>query len=441
MEGDPPHTGSRTGVGGERLCADLSRRESMDSDNYRSKLLRVAICSTLLLPSILHGQSLLDRSPNLSGDWVGTPGTVYFHFLHRFTVSDAPARKVSNVPTFLVAAGLPHRLLAGFNYSTNSTLAPNFPNEWEAFARWAPISQDYGAPLDVGGQVGYNNAADGVDGEVSVAKRIGAIRMIVAGRGLSDPLEAGHAQFAIAGGGTFRLGQYVALAGDVASLLDRDSTERIAWSAGIHFAIPLTPHFLSINATNAPVGTLQGESRGTNKIRYGFEFTIPLTLKRYFGKRADTQSSDTVVSAIVAPVDTAAKGEVHAEAAVPAPAPVIVVPTPVDTVTKTPSVIPPPAKPVAAKPSVAKAVARVRRTTIKNISYLQPKISIAVGTTVEWTNSDPLLHSVTAADKSFNSGLIQPGKTYRHTFTKAGTFNFYCMPHPFMKGTIVVTEQ
>ena len=74
-----------------------------------------------------EAQSLLDRSPNLSGDWVGAPGTLYFHFVHRFTVSDAPQRKVSNVPTFLVAAGLPKRLLAGFNYSTNSTLAPNFP--------------------------------------------------------------------------------------------------------------------------------------------------------------------------------------------------------------------------------------------------------------------------------------------------------------------------
>jgi amicyanin len=85
--------------------------------------------------------------------------------------------------------------------------------------------------------------------------------------------------------------------------------------------------------------------------------------------------------------------------------------------------------------------ARVRRTTIKNISYLQPKISIAVGTTIEWTNNDPLPHSVTAVNKSFNSGLIQPGKSYRHTFTKAGRYDFFCMPHPFMKGTIVVTEQ
>ena len=390
-----------------------------------------------------EAQSLLDRSPNLSGDWVGAPGTLYFHFVHRFTVSDAPQRKVSNVPTFLVAAGLPKRLLAGFNYSTNSTLAPNFPNEWEVFARWSPVAEDFGRPLDLGGQIGYNNAADGVDGEISAAKRFGRVRLVLAGRALSDPLESGNVRFAVAGGGTFRLGQYVAVAGDVASLTDRDSVEKVAWSAGLHIAIPLTPHTLSLHATNAPVGTLQGQSRGSDKIRYGFEFTIPLTLKRYFGRRAESPSTDTVVSVAAVQVDTTAQAEKPAETTVPSP--VVETPAP-PAPTRAPSVSTQPAptsRPVTAtpKPAAPNPVARVRKTVIKNISYLQPKITVAVGTTVEWTNNDPLPHSVTAVDKSFNSGLIQPGKTYRHTFTKAGTFNFYCIPHPFMKGVITVTAQ
>ena len=77
---------------------------------------------------------------------------------------------------------------------------------------------------------------------------------------------------------------------------------------------------------------------------------------------------------------------------------------------------------------------------MKNINYLQPRMQVTVGTTVVWTNNDPLPHTVTASDKSFNSGLIQPGKTYSHTFSKAGTFSYYCIPHPFMKGTVVVRE-
>src|SRR5215203_279272 len=121
----------------------------------------VLIAAFFLVPVKSESQSLLDRSPNVSGDWVGAPGTLFFNFVHRFTASDAPQRKVSNVPTFLVAAGLPARLLAGFNYSTNSTLAPGFPNEWELFGRWAPLSQDAGNSLDAGAQAGYNNAAEG----------------------------------------------------------------------------------------------------------------------------------------------------------------------------------------------------------------------------------------------------------------------------------------
>ena len=146
------------------------------------------ISALLVAPGTAVAQSALDRSPNLSGDWTGAPGTLYFHFVHRFQASDAPERKVGNVPTFLLAAGLPQHLLAGLHYTTNSALVPGVPNEWELLARWAPLSQDAGAPVDVGGQVGYNNAAEGVDAELSVARRFGIARLLVAGRTLSNPV-------------------------------------------------------------------------------------------------------------------------------------------------------------------------------------------------------------------------------------------------------------
>jgi plastocyanin len=333
----------------------------------------------LLAPPALGAQSLLERPPNVSGDWTGAAGTLYFHFLHRFNRSGAPERKVGNVPTFLLGAGLPMRLFAGLNYSTNSTLAPRYPNEWELFGRWAPIAQDYGAPLDLGGQVGYNNAANGLDGEISAARWLGRARLLVAARALSDPLRTGHVRAAVAGGAVIRLGPFVSLAGDVGALTSRDSAERVAWSAGLHLAIPLTPHTFSLQATNTLVSTLQGISRGTSDVRYGFEFTVPITLARYFGRdRAPPATS-----------------------AVQSPGPVV-------------------------------------RTSIKNITYLQPQLDVTVGTTVEWTNRDPLPHTVTAADRSFDSGLIQPGETYRRTFTQAGSYSFFCVPHPFMKGVVVV---
>ena len=83
---------------------------------------------------------------------------------------------------------------------------------------------------------------------------------------------------------------------------------------------------------------------------------------------------------------------------------------------------------------------RVVKASIKNVAYLQPRLQVTVGTTIEWTNNDPMPHTVTATGKSFDSGLINPGRTFRYTFTKAGTFNFFCQPHPFMKGTVVVRQ-
>ena len=121
----------------------------------------------------LAAQSLLDRPPNVSGDWIAPPGTVQFNFLHRFVASSAPARKVTNFPTFVIGAGLPKHTQVGFLYSTNSTLTPNYPNEWEFYGRWLPLSQDRGAPLDLGGQVGYNLAVKGLDGEISIARAAG----------------------------------------------------------------------------------------------------------------------------------------------------------------------------------------------------------------------------------------------------------------------------
>ena len=397
------------------------------------------VAALLLLPIGADGQSLLERPPNLSGDWVGAPGTIYFNFVHRFATSDAPERKVSNVPTFLLAAGLPKRLLAGFNYSTNSTLAPRFPNEWELFARWAAVSQDAGAPLDLGAQVGYNNAASGIDGEVSVAKTLGIGRFILAGRALSDPLTAGKTRTAFAGGATIKVNQYVARAGDVASLANRDSTERVAWSAGVHFAIPLTPHSVSLHATNTALTTLQGASRGSSNIRYGFEFTIPLTLRRYFGRDAEP-SPDTAVAPVAARVPRVASPDT-----VPAPVAArvprmaspdsAVPPVAISPPRTTPRVVPSPAT---ALPPGRPAGVTVR-TALKNTTFVRSRIEIAVGTTVEWKNNDPLIHTVTAVDKSFDSGLIRPGNTYRHTFTRAGTYNIVCLPHPFMKAVVVVT--
>ncbi|MDE1925125.1 MAG: cupredoxin domain-containing protein [Patescibacteria group bacterium] len=72
-------------------------------------------------------------------------------------------------------------------------------------------------------------------------------------------------------------------------------------------------------------------------------------------------------------------------------------------------------------------------------------ITIAAGDTVTWTNNSSLQHTVTADDGSFDSGTINAGGTYSHTFMTPGTYRYYCRFHGAlggvgMSGTIVVTR-
>lgn len=77
---------------------------------------------------------------------------------------------------------------------------------------------------------------------------------------------------------------------------------------------------------------------------------------------------------------------------------------------------------------------------IQNFAYQPANLQVKVGTTVTWTNQDTAPHSVTFRDSSLTSSrLLQKGDVYRYTFTKAGTFTYYCQVHPYMTAQVVVT--
>ena len=65
-------------------------------------------------------------------------------------------------------------------------------------------------------------------------------------------------------------------------------------------------------------------------------------------------------------------------------------------------------------------------------------VVIGVNNTVTWVNNDSAPHTVTANDASFGSGNIAPTGTYTFTFTKAGTYAYHCLYHPWMVGTVIV---
>ncbi len=225
-------------------------------------------------------QSVAARTPNLSGGWTAPRGVVQFNLVHRFTMSEAPLRKVTNTPTFHVGTGITDRLMVGFVYGSNSALVPSYPNEWEFYARALPLSEAGGAPADVSVQGGYNVASESADGELLVARSLGRVKLLAAGRAFSSAYDSTAARFAVTGGAVLRLTPTVSLAGDYGTLLDRAEGESAAWSAGVQVGVPYTPHSLSIHATNVGTASLEGASRGS-RTRWGFEYTIPITLRRY----------------------------------------------------------------------------------------------------------------------------------------------------------------
>jgi plastocyanin len=59
---------------------------------------------------------------------------------------------------------------------------------------------------------------------------------------------------------------------------------------------------------------------------------------------------------------------------------------------------------------------------------------------VTWVNKSEIAHTVTGDDLSFDdSGVIEPGELFRHTFDQPGTYRYHCSPHPGMSGVIVVS--
>jgi len=79
-----------------------------------------------------------------------------------------------------------------------------------------------------------------------------------------------------------------------------------------------------------------------------------------------------------------------------------------------------------------------------NECYLPYEITVSVGQTVTWSNDDSAAHTVSSGTVNagvtgvFDSGLFMSGSTFEHTFEKAGTYDYFCMVHPWMTGIVTV---
>src|SRR5579864_3783949 len=84
-------------------------------------------------------------------------------------------------------------------------------------------------------------------------------------------------------------------------------------------------------------------------------------------------------------------------------------------------------------------------TDTNGVTYDKKDVSVMSGTTITWTNNDVKPHTITSGtaqggpDGKFDSGLIQAGQTFSHTFTDAGSFTYFDQPSPWLAGSVTVS--
>ena len=325
------------------------------------------------------GQSVLDRSPNIQGVWGLDPGRGAFIFAHRFEVLSGGDELVS-IPTLSLAAGLPAGLTAGLDFTSLSEAIPSAVTGNET-QFWLKRPARLSGSVEIAPLLAYNTAAEGVDAALDVRVLARRFQFFVEGRAFSDLFGSEGFQAGGAVGGAVRLTEFLSLTGDVGKVLTLSDVPA-AWSVALAAAIPGAPHSLTLQVTNAGAVTLQGASRektvGPSSVRYGFSFTVPIGTRwsRLFTPIADSGATAPEAS-----------------------------------------------------------LARIRQ-----FGYAPREITIRAGETVEWLNIDPVGHTATATDGSWDSGMLEEGERYARVFSAPGRYEYYCVPHPEMRGTVIVRE-
>ena len=76
---------------------------------------------------------------------------------------------------------------------------------------------------------------------------------------------------------------------------------------------------------------------------------------------------------------------------------------------------------------------------IDNFTFSPKTLTVAPGTTVKWTNRDDIPHTVVSDDKvTFKSKVLDTDDSFSFTFSKPGTYDYFCSLHPHMTAKVVV---
>jgi predicted secreted protein with PEFG-CTERM motif len=79
--------------------------------------------------------------------------------------------------------------------------------------------------------------------------------------------------------------------------------------------------------------------------------------------------------------------------------------------------------------------------------FIPSMVTIDIGGEVIWENNDTAAHTITSGTPTegpsgvFDSSLVMAGSSFSHEFEDAGTFDYFCMVHPWMQGTVMVSAE
>jgi plastocyanin len=92
------------------------------------------------------------------------------------------------------------------------------------------------------------------------------------------------------------------------------------------------------------------------------------------------------------------------------------------------------------KTFLASAQEKPETTEVKidNFSFGPATLTVPVGTSVTWTNRDDIPHTVASTDGVFKSKVLDTDEKFSFTFSRAGTYPYFCSIHPKMTGKVIV---
>ncbi len=88
--------------------------------------------------------------------------------------------------------------------------------------------------------------------------------------------------------------------------------------------------------------------------------------------------------------------------------------------------------------AAAQQKAETTEVKIDNFSFGPGTLTVTVGTTVTWTNRDDIPHTVVSTDGAFKSKVLDTDEKFSFTFSKAGTYPYFCSIHPKMTAKVIV---